>query len=409
MTEVHVSVGAGFENDRRDLGRVAAQALSRFSGPKYLIFECLAERTLARQVQAGDVAAQVALALSFVQPCWELCKAHGITIISNFGGIDPVAVAQGLRDAIGPEVRAVSVTGDSVPLSVVDGEGALAKNVYLGAAGIVDALALAPDIVVTGRVADPSLVVGAVVQELGVSWTNWDTLANATLAGHLIECGTQVTGGYFWDEGAEISNISQLGPPVVSINANHLRLQKPLGGGLLNRATVTEQLLYEIGDPSRYLTPDVVLDLTRVEIEEGDNEVIVTGAKGHPAPGSLKSLLCRQTGWIGEAEISYYGHTSAARARLACNILRARLCEQETRLDIFEGTQDSTALARVRLAIRARGKRDVEAALNEVEALYLNGPAGGGGVRKTLTPLVETEAALVERAAIGRAIAALAA
>ena len=170
MQKVHVSVGAGFENDRRDLGVMAAEALALFPGPRYLIFECLAERTLARQVQAQDVGAQIALARSFIAPCWDLCQQHGIRIVSNFGGIAPEAVAAGLRDVVGPGANIAFISGDALSI-VSQGDDApdsnlLARNVYLGAAGIVEALSQGADIVVTGRVADPSLVVGPVMHEL---------------------------------------------------------------------------------------------------------------------------------------------------------------------------------------------------------------------------------------------------
>ena len=115
---IHISVGAGFENDRRDLGSMAVEALSQFDGPKYLIFECLAERTLARQVQANDLAAQVTLALSFVEPCWQECKAQGIKIIANFGGIAPREVARGLKEVLGDKARVIAVTGDELNIRI---------------------------------------------------------------------------------------------------------------------------------------------------------------------------------------------------------------------------------------------------------------------------------------------------
>ncbi|MEL6683282.1 MAG: acyclic terpene utilization AtuA family protein [Pseudomonadota bacterium] len=398
MHDIHVSVGAGFENDRRDLGGMAAKALAMFAGPRYLIFECLAERTLAKQVQANDLSAQIALATSYVLPCWDLCQRHGIRIVSNFGGIDPKAVAKGLHDALGGKARVAAVSGDAIPIRPDEDASTISKNVYLGASGIAEALAKGAEIVVTGRVADPSLVVGPVIHEHQLADDDWNALANATLAGHLIECGTQVTGGYFADLDKPVPDFASLGPPVATIAQDKVTLTKPLGGGVLNRATVTEQLLYEIGDPAKYLTPDVCLDMTKVQLEEqGTNKVLLTGAKGQPAPASLKMLTCRNAGWLAEGEISYLGDTAKDRAKLAEDILKHRLRGTDMRIDVFAGATSGAPCARLRLAARTPDKEAAERAINEVEALYLNGPAGGGGVRKSLTSQITTDASLVAR------------
>lgn len=401
MQKLHVSVGAGFENDRRDLGGKAARALAQFDGPKYLIFECLAERTLAKQVQAADLDGQIALALSYILPCRDLCAEHHIRIISNFGGIDPRGVARGIRSALGTGVRIAAVTGDALPIEREDQESTLSRNVYLGAGGIADALSQAADIVVTGRVADPSLVVGAAMHEFGLAPDDWDALAHATLAGHLIECGTQVTGGYFADEGKPVPELAGLGPPIATLTPSHVTLSKPVGGGLLNRATVTEQLLYEMGDPFAYLTPDVTLDVSGVNIQDdGHGTVDLTGAIGKPAPETLKMLTCRHAGWMGEAEINYSGETSGARAAIARDVLETRVGRIDRRIDILQGSIDGIACARLRLAVRTPDRAHAQSAIDEIEALYLNGPAGGGGVRKTLMPMVVTEDGFVPRSSL---------
>lgn len=396
---LHVSVGAGFENDRRDLGVMAAEALALMpDGPRYLIFECLAERTLAKQVLANSVEAQIELALSHLAPSRMLCKQHGIRVVTNLGGIDPAGVATGVQQAFGSGYRIVAVTGDQLTPVAEDGTGTLAKNIYAGAEGIVNALEQQADIVITGRVADPSLTVGPAVHELGIAWNDWNALATATLAGHLIECGTQVTGGYFNDENSAVPDLTNVGPPVATITRDQTHLSKPCGGGLLNRATVIEQMLYEIGDPTRYITPDVILDLSDTQvIETATNEVTITSAKGHPAPSTLKTLLCRQTGWFAEATIVYVGSTSPKRASIAKDILKKRIGSSDLRLEILEGHIDGLPQALLRLAIRSSNKQQATEAINELEALYLNGPAAGGGVRSQLTPLVETIEGLVPR------------
>ena len=406
MQKVHVSVGAGFENDRRDLGAMAAEALALFPGPRYLIFECLAERTLARQVQARDVDAQIALARSFIAPCWEQCQQHGIRIVSNFGGIAPEAVASGLRDVVGPGANIAFISGDALPVASQGADATngnlLARNVYLGAAGIVEALGKGADIVVTGRVADPSLVVGPVMHELNLSTEDWDALANATLAGHLIECGTQVSGGYFADVNKPVIDLDNVGPPVASISRDCVQLSKPIGGGALTTATILEQLLYEVSDPARYITPDVVLDMTQIELADSvDASLTLRGARGHPAPSQLKSLLARHSGWLAEAEISYIGKSCGYRAQSAKAILAQRLALDDMRMEILQGVDDNgIAQARLRLAARTITRAEAQRAVNEVEALYLNGPAAGGGVRLSVTPMVETEAEYIDRQGI---------
>lgn len=404
MGSIHISVGAGFENDRRDLGVVAAQALSSMesdasdNNARYLIFECLAERTLAKQVMANSLESQIKLARSHLEPSRELCKKHRIRVVTNLGGIDPVGVANGLKDVFGDDCVIASVTGDQLPVVAEDGDNVLAKNCYIGAKGIASALKQGADIVVTGRVADPSLVVGPVVYELGLDWTNWNAIANATLAGHLIECGTQVSGGYFSDENNRVPNLTSVGPPVATVSESTVRLSKPKGGGLLSRATVIEQMLYEIGDPSCYITPDVVLDLSYTEvIELEENVVELRGAKGHPAPANLKSLLCRHTGWFAEGSICYYGTTSEARANLAKEILKQRIDEMDARYEVLHGQSDGVLQALLRVAFRSKNKWCLEAAMNELEALYLNGPAAGGGVRTQIVPQVDTEESYVSR------------
>ena len=288
-------------------------------------------------------------ALSFLGPCIDQCRNHDIRIISNLGGADPLAVANGVQRAVGDDVTVLAVVGDALPLSDNDGQGALAKNAYVGAEGIVEALKEKADIVITGRVADPALVVGPVVHELGLRWDDWDAIATATLSGHLIECGTQVSGGYFANEASEVPDLTHVGPPVAAVTADHIVLSKPVGGGRLSRETVIQQLLYEVGDPSAYLTPDVVLDMTNVQVKDLEDGVIeVSGALGRERPAQLKTLLCRSAGWFGESEISYFGSTAGDRTLAARDILSTRLDGMDKILNVFRGEMDGVPMARLR-------------------------------------------------------------
>ncbi|MEM7256749.1 MAG: acyclic terpene utilization AtuA family protein [Pseudomonadota bacterium] len=403
MKTLHISVGAGFENDRRELGLMAAEALACMpeGADRYLIFECLAERTLAKQVMADSVSNQIDLALSHLKPSHKLCKQHGIRVVTNLGGIDPVGVASGVQAALGETCRVIAVTGDRLALDQHDGESALSKNVYAGAEGIVSALQSQADIVITGRVADPALALGPAIHSLNIDWTDWHALANATLAGHLIECGTQVSGGYFSDENATVPDLDKVGPPVATVTTDSITLSKPLGGGILNRATVIEQMLYEIGDPANYITPDVVLDLTSTKADELEQNIVrVHSAKGHPAPSQLKSLLCRHSGWFAEGTIIYVGSTAATRAKAAMKILEKRIAAPDIKLEILNGHVDTVPRSLLRLALRTQEKPLATDAVNELEALYLNGPAAGGGIRSQITPLIDTIDGLVPRDAV---------
>ncbi|WP_288959735.1 acyclic terpene utilization AtuA family protein [uncultured Sulfitobacter sp.] len=404
---VHISVGAGFANDRRNLGVSAAKALTGMNGPKYLIFECLAERTLAFAQTPEGKARQARRAISFVRPCLKLCVQNNIKIISNFGGSDPDVVGAALAQEFSeewPGLKIGIVTGDAIDRPKSDAARILSQNAYMGAAGIAAALAQGANLVVAGRVSDPSLAVGPVVHECNLSWTDWDALALATVAGHLIECGTQVCGGYFADPGLKyVPDIAHIGAPVASVDLTNaeVRLTKPNGGGVLNRSTVTEQLLYEIDDPANYKTPDVTMDISAAHVEEiSENSVRVSGVRGLPRPETLKALTCIDRGWIGEAGISYLGETSFERAQLARDILIERCrgfgIDDALHCEIFVHSGVGPRQARLRVAIADEDMDLVQTVLDDVESLYLNGPAGGGGIRVQSSPRIETRASYVQ-------------
>jgi len=400
LGDVHIAAGAGFSNDRRELGEIAAQSLTLFEGHRYLIFECLAERTLALAQTEDGRAKQVDRAIGYLEGCINTCILNNIKIVSNFGGSAPKQVAEAIAGFLKQHNlrRKVGyVLGDELPVNEAEHDGrAISRNAYIGAKGIVEALDAGADIVVAGRVSDPSLAVGPVAFEHDLKWIDWNRLAQATLAGHLIECATQVCGGYFADTGAkQVPGLARLGAPVASVARGHDRLtiSKPLGGGVLTTATVKEQLLYEIHDPARYLTPDVVMDISGVAMQQtGNNEVTLAGCVGHAKPDWLKTLTCVDEGWIGEGEISYMGDTSLERALLARSILQQRLeniaPSAAPHFDIIGSMYDEAGSdarrprdVRLRMAVTSHDRRQVQGLLDEVEALYLNGPAGGGGIR----------------------------
>ncbi|HET9174961.1 MAG TPA: acyclic terpene utilization AtuA family protein, partial [Pseudolabrys sp.] len=247
---------------------------------------------------------------------------------------------------------------------------------------------------------------------------DWNRLAAGTLAGHLLECGAQVTGGYFCDPGyKDVPGLADVGYPIAEIDSNgDIIITKPVGtGGVVDRLTVIEQLLYEIHDPSAYLAPDVVLDLTDVEVGEiGKVRVRVTGARGKPAPEMLKATVCVDGGVLGEAEISYAGPNAAARAALAIDVIRRRMRQRVPELAIRVDAIGAVSVLgtslimpdlsrpeaediRLRFAAQSTNVTEIESLLDEVEALYCAGPAGGAGVRRHVTPRLASAACLVER------------
>jgi hypothetical protein len=442
MTDlVRIGCGAGFAGDRADASLPIIAELGRQSGPRFLVFEVLAERTLAlcQLDRRRDPARGFSPALDRMMPgALGSSLANGIRIVGNFGGANPRAaglrIAALAREAGFPDARIAVIDGDdlsemfsSAELAVREvaghvlaaGASVVAANVYLGAAPIAQALDAGADIVVTGRVADPSLVLGPLVHAFGWDWADWQQLAAGTLAGHLLECGAQVTGGYFADPGVkDVPGLAEVGYPVAEVAADGtFVVTKPPGtGGVVDRRTVTEQILYEVHDPAAYLTPDVILDITEVELaEDGRDRIRVTGARGHPRPDTLKATVFVESGVLGEAEISYAGPNARARARLAADVvterMRRRAPELELRLDAIGLDSTFGALGvslshatppevRLRLAAQSARREEVEVLLDEVEALYCAGPAGGAGVRRHLTPRLASASCLIERARI---------
>jgi hypothetical protein len=301
-----------------------------------------------------------------------------------------------------------------------EGLAVVSANAYLGAEAIADALLDGADIVVCGRVADPSLVVGPALAHFGWARDDWDRLARATMAGHLLECGSQVSGGYFADPGVkDVPDLARVGYPIAEIDADgHCTITKPAGtGGRIDAHTVKEQLLYEVHDPRAYLTPDVVADIGLALLTElGPDRVRLTGVRGHPRPASLKVNICHETGWLAEGEISYAGVRAEARARLAADVLRERLRDvAPLRADLIGvasvfgddggcwldrhpagGARD----VRLRVALKHTDRRQAERLVREVTALYCCGPAGGGGVRTAVRPRLGIVSCLVPREAV---------
>jgi hypothetical protein len=247
---------------------------------------------------------------------------------------------------------------------------------------------------------------------------DWDRLARGTMAGHLLECGSQVSGGYFADPGVkDVPGVANPGFPIVEMEGDGTFVVTKAAntGGCVDRRTVIEQLLYEIHDPAAYLTPDVVADIGDAEVTQaGESRVRVTGVRGHPRPPTLKATLCYEGGWLAEGEISYAGPNATARARLAAAIVRERV-GAPLRADLIGVASvladdagrwwdlcDAGGLAprddvRLRIAGAFATREQAEAVTREVLALYTCGPAGGGGVRTHVTPRLSSDSCFIER------------
>lgn len=441
--DVMIGCAAGFARDRKDAAPALIDALSRHDGPRFLIYEMLAERTLANAQNERRAAPERGYIASFepmLRPYLKACIEAGVRVVGNFGAANPQAAARlvaewaaqdglsGLRiacvegdDLLGQvDAATLAETETGTPI-LADHPEILSVNVYLGAGPIAEALDRGADIVITGRIADPALALGPLRHVFGWAEDDWDRLAAGVLAGHLLECGPQLTGGYFADPGVkDVPGMADLGYPLARVSEDgSFVVTKPEGtGGRVDLRSVKEQILYEIHDPAAYLTPDVVLDMSQVELDLiGPDRVRVRHARGLPCPETLKATVCIDGGLLAEAGISYAGINAEARARLAVDTLRQRLArllpDVTLRADIVGlvsvfGDSEGRALAlrhavdptpdlRVMVAAEVASPEQGRLLIEEVEALYVAGPAGGGGVRGSLTPRLKNTACLLRR------------
>lgn len=430
MRSIRIGAGAGYSGDRIE----PAVELAAKGGLDYLVFECLAERTiaLAQQARMKDPAAGYDLLLAArMQAVLPICRANKVRIVTNMGAANPVAAAEATR-AIARQLgltglKIAAVTGDDVlePLKTADvvldtgdtiralGNRVVSANAYVGAGAIAEALAGGADVVITGRAADPALFLGPLIHEFGWALDDWDRLGQGTVVGHLLECAGQITGGYFADPGLkDVPDLARLGFPIGEVREDgELIVTKVAGsGGCVTPATVKEQLLYEIHDPAQYFQPDVVADFSQVTVEElGADRVRVVGGRGRPKTGLLKTSVGYLDSYVGEGQISYAGPGAVARGRLALDIVRERLAltgvpVNELRCDLIglnalHGDDRAEGAEPYEVRVRVAGRTETMAEAirigNEVETLYTNGPAGGGGAWKSAREVIAVASCLV--------------
>ena len=302
------------------------------------------------------------------------------------------------------------------PGSLADvGMPVVGLNAYIGADAITPALEAGANIIIGGRLADPSMFLAPLAYHFGWNANDMPLMGAGSLVGHLLECGMQITGGYFADPGVkDVTNLAECGYPIAEVQSDGSAIitKLPGTGGCVTASTVKEQLLYEVHDPARYLTPDVTADFSRVQIAAtGSDRVKVSHASGTARPQTLKVTVGFDGGFQGEAGVSYAGPAAQERGRLAADIVRDRLSRvhgitTDLRVDLI-GVSSLFATAgviaadaqdvRLHVTLRAPAREVAETMLWEIESLLCCGPAGGGGYRGSIVPCVMTKSLLIDR------------
>lgn len=439
MKKIRIGSGAGYAGDRIE----PAIELMEKGNLDYIIFECLAERTVAlgqKDKKADGTKGYNRLLKRRMEKILPLMKEKNIKVITNMGAANAKAAADmtvQIAEKLGVTgIKIAYVIGDDISknleqyyqYNVLENgkrlgemkEDLISANVYMGAEGIVEALENGADMVITGRVSDPALSIGTLVYEFG--WDieiNPEQMGQTVLIGHLLECAGQVTGGYYADPGyKDVPDLYKLGFPVIEVDeTGEFVLSKVEGsGGIVSEDVCKEQLIYEIHNPARYMTPDAIADFSKVTFKKvGENMVKASCATSHGRPAALKVSVGYHDCYIGEGEISYSGSNCLARAKLAAEIVEKRLELTGIKLDEYRvdylgynslaGNKLSEYIAgerdfleiRLRISGRSRERFSVECLAEEVEALYTNGPAGGGGAVKKVSECVSVCSIFVPR------------
>ena len=435
MKTLRIGAGAGFAGDRID----PAVDLARRGRLDYLVFECLAERTIALAQLArhrGHSAGFDPMLRERMVAVLPHCAENRTRIISNMGAANPRAAAKEtavIARTLGlTGLRIAAVAGDDVlhllppdlasTLTIDPREQLVSANAYLGIEPLLECLRQQADVILTGRVADPSLFLAPMVHEFGWAIDDWNRLGRGTAVGHLLECAGQLTGGYFADPGVkDVPDLAHLGFPLAEVDESGDAVLTKLDGtgGALIVDTCKEQILYEVHDPSRYLTPDVTADFTGIRFTPlAHDRIRVSGARGSERPPTLKVSAGLYAGFIAEGQISYAGTGALSRATLARNILGDRLhwiSSADLRIDFIglnaihgealSAPSGDPYEVRLRAAARCFEESEARSLMQEVESLYVNGPAGGAGVTTSLRENIAMEPAFLPRESITPTIA----
>jgi hypothetical protein len=428
MRTVRIGAGQGFYGD----SLLPVLDVARHGNVQYISFDTLAELTLAileKGRKKDPTQGYTKDVVPMMRNLLPICREKGIKLITNAGGINPQGAAKAVAQVakeLGLPLKIACVTGDDIyhRLDELTDQGVrfadketgqslsdirervLFASVYLGADVIADALRQGADVVITGRTTDTAQFLGPLIYEFGWGRTEWNKLAQGIILGHLMECSGQVCGGNFQVGWEEMQNLERIGYPVAEVSEDgSFILTKPEGtGGAVTVRTVKEQFLYEIHDPTTYITPDVICDLTTTRIEQaGPDRVRVTETKGRPAPPTLKALLGHADGWMGEGYISFSWPNAYAKAKRAAEIVQRRMQmqgiePQEIHLEYIginslwgalapePENEDAINEVRLRIAIRTQNRRDCEILAREFPPLLLSGPPTASAVAGTPAP-----------------------
>lgn len=437
MKKVRIGCGAGCSYDRLE----PAIELVEKGNIDYIVFECLAERTIANNQQQklkDPSKGYTPMLESRMRGILKQAKEKGVKIVTNMGAANPNAAVEHIikiaEELNINNIKIAMVSGDNITndldkykdavmwqstktLGELDAK-IISANVYLGAESIKEALDNGADIVVTGRVADVALFVGPMMHEFG--WTENDLyeIGQATLLGHLLECGGQITGGYFADPGyKDVENLHILGHPIAEIDENgDFIVTKVKGsGGEVSLRTCKEQLLYEITDPSCYITPNAIVDFTNVFFKEMEKDVVlVTGAISRGVPNTYKVNVGYCDCYIGEGEVSFGGLNSLPRAKMCADIIEKRLKIVGANIDEYRtdyigynslyktnisdsfGSKEHSEI-RLRISGRTKTFEDAMLIAQELDYLYTNGPAGSSGVESGVRQVLSVGAIIIPK------------
>jgi Acyclic terpene utilisation family protein AtuA len=446
---VRVASGQGFWGDWLEAPRRQVEG----GQVDYLMLDYLAEVTMSILQKQRERDPRMGYARDFVgamESVFPAVAERGVKVIANAGGVNPTACAEAIleaasRSGVRGKIRIGVVTGDDIlnrldellaaghelknmdtgePLASIR-DRVLSANAYIGSTPIVEALQQGANVVVTGRSTDTALTMAPLRHEFGWAADDWNALAAGIVAGHILECGAQSSGGNCLHDWRNIPDLANVGYPIAEARADgtFVITKHPGTGGRVSVPSVTEQLVYEMGDPHAYITPDVVADFTSIRVaEDGENRVRVHGITGGPPTPFLKVSIAYRAGYKAVGSLVYSWPDAMEKAQLADRILRERLDNLGLKFDqvlseFVGATSTHGALAgdghdapevQFRIGVRGSDRAAVERFTREIAPLVLNGPpsvTGFAGGRPKVEEIVAYWPALLDKRAVSTAVA----